>query len=185
MKKLLAVIGFMLAAGTSHAQIMQRLQNASPDQRKELIKNMSAEERKNALRQVRENMLVEDLGIQENNKESFKKLYNEYQSSQRQIKSNFAVAEDPNKLSDTEAEEKLDQSFTVSQKLMDNRRVYAKKMRAIMKPQQILQLFQTEGMMRDKIMDRRAVLQLREDSADTQRPRDDGRRGFRPGTGDR
>lgn len=158
MKKLYLTfaIAFLSAVGLQ-AQIKSNLDwnKANPEQRKEMIKNMSAEERKELLKKFRENMLVEDLKVPEKDREDFKKIYNEYQESQQKIKERFNNDFDPEKLSDTEAQQKLEESFDLAQKLVDNRKEYARKMQNVVKPQQVLKMFQNEGQMRERIMDRR------------------------------
>mgnify|MGYP000635553536 CR=1 FL=1 len=129
--------------------------NMNPDERKELINKMSPDEKVNLLKQFRENLLVDDLDVPENNQEEFRQLYNEYQESQKAIKSRFQISKDYDHLSDAEANAQLMQSFEVGQLLLDNRRKYAEKFQKFLKPQQILKMFQNEGMMRDKMMTKR------------------------------
>lgn len=128
---------------------------ATSEQRRELISKLSPEEKMNMVKQLHENMMVENLSIPEEKQEDFKKLFNEYQSAQREIKSQFKNDFDPDQLSDEEAKQKLEQSFNVGQQLLDNRKQYARKMQNILKPQQVLKMFQSEGMMRNKMMNRR------------------------------
>lgn len=172
---------FAFASAGMHAQVIQRLQDAPPAERKQMIKNLSPEERKALIKQVRENAVIEDLAIEEKNQEEFKKIYGEYLSSQRQIKSQFKTDFDPEKLTDDEAKTKLEESFDLGEKLIENRRRYAEKMNAVMKPQQTLKMFRNEGMMREKVMDRRLDLRMQEDSARQRDSRSDGfRRGSSP-----
>ncbi|PZU13736.1 MAG: hypothetical protein DI622_13905, partial [Chryseobacterium sp.] len=56
---------------------------------------------------------------------------------------------------DEEAKAKLQQSFEVGQKLLDNRKKYAEKMQQVIPCQKVLKLFQSEGMMRDKMNERK------------------------------
>ena len=58
-------------------------------------------------------------------------------------------------LSDEEATKRLNQSFDVGQQLLNNRRAYAEKFLKILSPQQVLTLFQTEGKMREKMLDKK------------------------------
>ena len=73
----------------------------------------------------------------------------------KELIKNVLVKETEN-LSDEEAKVKLEQSFEVGQQLLNNRKVYAEKMQKIISPQKVLKLFQSEGMMRDKMNERRA-----------------------------
>lgn len=158
MRKLYLTIAIAIFSAIGvQAQIKSNLDwsKANTEQRKEMVKNMSATERKELLKKFRENMLVEDLKVPEKDREDFKKIYNEYQESQQKIKERFNNDFDPDKLSDAEAQQKLEESFDLAQKLVDNRKEYARKMQNVVKPQQVLKMFQNEGQMRDKMLDRR------------------------------
>ena len=126
-----------------------------PDERKAIIQKMSPQERMSLLKQFRQNMVVSELDIPENNQEQFKSLYSEYQEKQNEIKSKFKPNEDYENMSDEEAKQQLNQSFEVGQQLLDNRRAYSQKFMKVIKPQQVLQMYQTEGRMRNKILDRK------------------------------
>lgn len=182
MKKLLltCILGLFSFSGLQ-AQMLQRLQSAPAEDRREMIRNLSPEERRKLMMQLRENMMIEELEIKNEDREQFKKLYGEYQSSQRQIKNRFNTDFDPDKLTDDEARQKLDESFVLGQQLIQNRKAYAEKMQSVMRPRQVLKMFQNEGMMRDKMMDRRMDLRLREDSAGRTQSAAAGRQGFRTG----
>ncbi len=126
-----------------------------PDERKAIIQKMSPQERMSLLKQFRQNMVVSELDVPENNQEQFKSLYSEYQEKQNEIKSKFKPNEDYENMSDEEAKQQLNQSFEVGQQLLDNRRAYSQKFMKVIKPQQVLQMYQTEGRMRNKILDRK------------------------------
>ncbi|WP_449400077.1 hypothetical protein [Chryseobacterium wanjuense] len=126
-----------------------------PKQRKEVINNLSPEERKALLTKFRNNMVMDNLDIDPSDKAEFTDIYNEYLESQKQIKSQFNSNFNPEALSDEEAKAKLQQSFEVGQKLLDNRKKYADKMQQVIPCQKVLKLFQSEGMMRDKMNERK------------------------------
>ena len=126
-----------------------------PDERKAIIQKMSPQERMSLLKQFRQNMVVSELDVPENNQEQFKALYSEYQEKQNEIKSKFKPNEDYENMSDEEAKQQLNQSFEVGQQLLDNRKAYSQKFMKVIKPQQVLQMYQTEGRMRNKILDRK------------------------------
>jgi hypothetical protein len=100
-------------------------------------------------------MIMDNLNIDPGDKAEFTQLYNEYLDSQKQIKSQFDPSFNPETLSDEEAKAKLQQSFEVGQKLLDNRKKYADKMQQVIPCQKVLKLFQSEGMMRDKMNERK------------------------------
>ena len=126
-----------------------------PDERKAIIQKMSPQERMSLLKQFRQNMVVSQLDVPQNDQEEFKQLYSEYQEKQNEIKSKFKPNEDYENMSDEEAKQQLNQSFEVGQQLLDNRRAYSQKFMKVIKPQQVLQMYQTEGRMRNKILDRK------------------------------
>ena len=169
MKKVLLSIIISVFSVAVRAQGKSDLdwRKASPEKRKELIKNMSPDERKNLLKQFRENILVEDLKVPIEDQEAFKQVYTDYQESQKQIKDQFKNDFDADKLSDDEAKQKLEESFNIGQRLLDNRRAFARKMQQVVKPQQVLKMFQNEGQMRDKMLDRRMMEARGENSART------------------
>ncbi|SIS73742.1 hypothetical protein SAMN05421789_105139 [Kaistella chaponensis] len=126
-----------------------------PDQRKVIIQNMSPRERKTVLQEFRENMMVSSLAVPQNTQSDFKTLYSEYQEKQNSIKSKFKSGGDYENMSDEEAKKQLNESFEVGQQLLDNRKIYAEKFLKVIKPQQVLQMYHTEGKIRNKIIEKK------------------------------
>lgn len=116
---------------------------------------MSVRDRTVFLQNIKENIVIDDLDIPKGKQDEFKSLYAEYQNNQKQIKEKFHIDKNLDNLSDNEAMERLNQSFEVGQQLLNNRRTYADKFLKILTPQQVLTLFQTEGKMRDKMLDKK------------------------------
>lgn len=129
--------------------------NMKPEQRKEVIQKMSPQEKMSLLKQFRENMMVSELDVPQTDQQEFKTLYAEYQEKQNSIKSRFKPSEDYENMSDEEAKRQLNESFDIGQQLLDNRKIYAQKFMKVLKPQQVLQMYQTEGKMRSKILDKK------------------------------
>ena len=127
--------------------------NMKPDQRKKIINDMAPEERMALLKEFRENMMVAELNISSEKQDEFKVLYSEYHDKQREIKNKFQQAKEFDNLSDTEAKKQLSQSFEIGQQLLDVRKEYSEKFLKIITPQQVLKLYDTEGAIRNKIMD--------------------------------
>ena len=127
--------------------------NMSPEQRKKTINSMSPTERMALLKEFRENMMVEELRVPADKQEEFKNLYSEYQEKHKEIKSKFSQINDYDNLSDDEAKKQLDQSFDIGQQFLNNRKEYCEKFMKVIKPQQVLKMFDTEGSMRNKIID--------------------------------
>lgn len=154
------VLGAFLAVTMSYAQEFKDWEKMTPEKRREIIGKMKPEERADLLKKFRGNMLVEDLSIPNERKEEFQGLYSEYQDSQKRIKSQFVPKENYDTMSDEEARRELENSFMVSQQLLDDRKNYSQKFQRVMKPQKVLEMFQTEGMMRNKVMDRQRELHV-------------------------
>jgi hypothetical protein len=129
-----------------------------PEERKQTIKNMSPQEKVKTLYQFRENMIISELALPENTQTDFKLLYSEYQNKQNEIKNKFKSNNDYENMSDEEAKKELNESFEVGQQLLNNRKIYCEKFMKVIKPQQVLQMYQTEGKMRNKILDKKERL---------------------------
>lgn len=156
MKKILFTLFIIYGFGLNAQRMDYDWKKMDPKQRKEIINNLSPEERKNLLKKFRNNMVTDNLDIDAEDKAEFTQLYDEYLENQKQIKSQFNPDFDPEALSDDEAKAKLQQSFEVGQRLLDNRKKYADKMQQIIPCQKVLKLFQTEGMMRDKMNEKKS-----------------------------
>jgi len=124
-------------------------------EKKEVVNSMSTKERSVFLQKMKENIVIDDIDISADKQDEFKALFAEYQSNQKQIKEKFLVENNIGNLSDEEATRRLNQSFDVGQQLLNNRRTYADKFLKILTPQQVLKLFQTEGKMREKVLDKK------------------------------
>ncbi|WP_374460524.1 hypothetical protein [Chryseobacterium taeanense] len=155
MKKILFTLFIIYGFGLNAQKTDYDWKKMDPKQRKEVINSLSPEERKELLIKFRNNMVMDNLDIDPSDKEEFTGVYNEYLESQRQIKSQFNSNFNPDNLSDEEAKAKLQQSFEVGQKLLDNRKKYADKMQQVIPCQKVLKLFQIEGMMREKMNERK------------------------------
>ena len=157
MKKILFLaITLLFASNYTFAQEQKYdWKKMKPEQRKDVIQNMSPQERMTLLKQFRENMMVTELDVAQSNQPEFKNLYSEYQEKQNEIKNRFKPSEDYDNMSDDDARKQLNESFDVGQQLLDNRKTYAQKFMKLIKPQQVLQMYQTEGKMRSKILDKK------------------------------
>jgi hypothetical protein len=155
MKKILLTFLIIYGFGLNAQRTDYDWKKMDPKQRKEVINNLSPEERKDLLKKFRNNMIMDNLNVDPGDKAEFTQLYNEYLDSQKQIKSQFNSSFDPETLTDEEAKAKLQQSFELGQKLLDNRKKYADKMQLVIPCQKVLKLFQSEKMMRDKMDERK------------------------------
>ena len=156
MKKIATILTLIFAFQFSIAQQFgYDWKSMKPEQRKEVIQKMKPEERMALLKEFREKMIVAELAIPESKQPEFTSLYSEYQDSQNAIKGKFTLREDYEKMSDEDATNQLNHSFEVGQELLDNRKNYAQKFMKVISPQQVLRMYQTEGKMRNKILDKK------------------------------
>lgn len=125
------------------------------EERHQMIKNMNPRERSQFMQTVKEDIILDELNIPKESQEEFKEIFKQYTLSQKQIKDKFKGTIDIEKLSSDEAKQKLDESFEVGKQLLNNRQLYADKFLKILTPQQVLKFFQTEGKVRDKIIDKK------------------------------
>ncbi len=155
MKKTLIILFFSVIC-CFNGQVLNGidLSKVSPETRKELINTLNPEEKKELLRKYRDEIMMSDLNVNKGQKEEFRQIYNRYQQEQRKIKDEFNGNFDPDNLTDEQAEKMLEKSFDTGQKLLDNRRKYAREMQRVMKPQEVLKMFQNEGAMREKMLNR-------------------------------
>lgn len=125
------------------------------DERRQVVSNMSPRERSAFLQNMKANIVVNDINVPADKQDTFKRLYTDYQNSQKQIKEKFHPDKNIDQLSDQDALLKLNQSFDVGQQLLDNRKAFSDQFLKILTPQQVLKIFQTEGKMRDKMLDKK------------------------------
>lgn len=142
---LLATVNFLSAQNSS-------LLKMGFQERRAQIKKMTPKEKSDALKQFKEDLVLSELQIPDNQKDKFIEIYTEYQAEQKEIKNKFRPTKDFENMSDDEASAELENSFDIGQQLLDLRKEYAEKFNQVIKPQKVLQLFQTEGMMRNKLM---------------------------------
>lgn len=148
----------LLPSGSTQRQTIPRTsewKSMNMQEKKEAVSSMSVKDRGVFLQNMKENIVIDDLDISKEKQNEFKTLYAEYQNNQKQIKEKFHVDKNLDNLSDEDAINRLNQSFEVGQQLLNNRRTYADKFLKILTPQQVLTLFQTEGKMRDKMLDKK------------------------------
>ena len=156
MKKTAVALTFILGVQFCFAQQFgYDWKSMKPEQRKEVIQNMAPAERVALLKEFREKMIIAELAVPENTQPEFKNLYSEYQEKQNEIKSKFVPTQDCEKMTDEDATKELNKSFEVGQQLLDNRKEYAQKFMKVISPQQVLRMYQTEGKMRNKILDKK------------------------------
>ncbi|WP_226063567.1 hypothetical protein [Kaistella polysaccharea] len=156
MKKILTLMSVVILTGSGFAQQLNYdWKNMKPEQRKEVIQKMKPEDRMNLLKEFREKMMISELDVSTDHQDDFKNLYTEYQQKQNAIKNKFVPNENYDNMSDEEATTQLNQSFEIGQQLLDNRKNYAQKFMKVISPQQVLKMYQTEGKMRTKILDKK------------------------------
>lgn len=151
-KTLLIILISTFSLGLKGQDLHTQLKTATPKQRKEIMAKLSPEQLKEIYKKFREEMLIKELELTEQQKEPFLKIFDEYHRKQREVKEKFKGTSNPLTLSEAEAQTKLKESFEVGEQMLENRKIYAKKLEKVLKPQQILKLFKSEGLMREKMM---------------------------------
>lgn len=158
MKNLIYIVVFLFSFVFTNAQEKPDFRSMSPEERREYIRNLSPEQRHKLMEDAAAMMAIKNLKIPAEKQDAFKKLLNEYVQSQKAIKDRFKPDFSKENLSDAEAKKMLDQSFDLGQQLLNNRKVYADKFLKILTPQQVLKLFNQEGKLREKFMERRGKM---------------------------
>jgi Spy/CpxP family protein refolding chaperone len=161
MKKLTYLFALILAFSFAKAQETPKpdFRTMSPEQRREFIQKMTPEQRHQLMEDAAVMMAIKKLEVPAEKQEAFKKLLIEYTQSQKNIKNKFKADFSKENISDSEAKKLLTQSFQLGQELLDNRKIYADKFLKILTPQQVLKLFNHEGKMREKFMERREKME--------------------------
>lgn len=154
MKKILIIFS-LISASLVYTQDLETWKKMSTEQRKESMKKMTPAQRSQLMNQYKQNMMVDELKVPADKQTEFAALYREYEESQKKIKQGFKPQDNYDQMSDDEARAQLETSFEVGEKLLQNRRMYSEKFQRVVKPQQVLEMFQNEGAMRSRMMDRR------------------------------
>lgn len=154
LKILISGFIFLFACKNSFAQRTSSLRMGLQQSKSE-IKSLSPKEKSDVLKKFKVDFVVSELQIPDDQIDNFIEIYSDYQTKQKQIKNKFKPKKDFNEMTDNEANAELQNSFAVGQQLLDLRREYAEKFNQVIRPQKVLQLFQTEGMMRNKMFKHR------------------------------
>ncbi len=154
MKKIIFIFALIFSTGV-FAQDLESWRKMTSEQRREAVSKMTPAQRSQLLRQYKQHMLVDELDVPQEKQDEFSRLYQEYEDSQKKIKQGFKARENYNQMTDAEARQELESSFKVGEELLKNRREYSEKFQRVVKPQQVLEMFQQEGAMRSRMMDRR------------------------------
>lgn len=143
--------------GTQGIPLTSEWRNMNSSQRRETVRNLSPEDKTILMQNIKENIMIDEIKISNEHQDEFKDLFNQYSEGQEAIKQRF---KDKNQkkienLTNEEAQKKLNESFEIGQQLLDNRKAFAEKFSKILTPQQILKFFQTEGKVRNKVLDKK------------------------------
>jgi hypothetical protein len=169
-KILILAIGLFTVQSSFAQEQRYDWKSMEPNERKAVIQKMNPKERTLLLNQFKENMMVAELEVPKAKEEEFKRLYSEYQEKQAEIKRKFKADTNYANISDEDATKQIQESFEIGEQLLENRKKYAQKFMKVIKPQQVLQMYQTEGKMRNKILDKKHDL-LGNPSSKRRRPR--------------
>lgn len=155
MKKIVLLLFIIFGFGLNAQGKNYDWKNMTREKRQEIINSLSPEERKALLKEFRNKMVIDILNVAPQDTAEFTEVYNEYLDNQKKIQNQFDANFDPEKLSEEEAKVRLQQSFDLGQKLLDNKKKYAEKMQTVIPCQKVLKLFNSEAMMRDKMNEKK------------------------------
>lgn len=133
-------------------ELPKDFKNMTKEQRLDLIRNLTPEERKNLMFKMKSSKIIKELDIPTENQEAFRKLYLDYMNDQHAIREKFKPATSHENLSDADARLRINQSFEVAQQLLNNRKLHTERFLKILKPQQVLQLHHLEKRMHENFM---------------------------------
>ncbi|MCL1667552.1 hypothetical protein M2T82_05700 [Elizabethkingia ursingii] len=150
MIKTAQILSFLVLLGmfsSTHAQIKSNLSSGGNTETKE--------ERMNDYHQARVDILVKNLGLNDNQEKAFREVYNNYEVSQMFVMKEFKEKYNKPELSEEETKEKIYTGFDVSQKLLNNKRTYADRFLKVLTPKQLEKMFEMEKRMGRRIMDKK------------------------------
>lgn len=120
------------------------------EEAKEMLKNMSPDERMKFFHKVKIERVIKELNIPAENQEELRQLFREYSDSKRAIIGRFNPNENIEQLSDKEARKKISEDLEIMQKVLDNRKKYTEKFLKKLTPQQVLKIFKIEHQMKEE-----------------------------------
>lgn len=156
MKTVILSLLLVLGLNFSFAQNQKPWQEAKNETSQTASTPPSHEEHMARILQYKQKQVLKALNLPEEKRKAFVPLYQAYQNKMMEIKHSFKPVKNPDAVSDQEAREDLEKSFKVGQALLDQRKVYAAKFLQILTPQQVIKIFQTEGLLRDKMIKHKA-----------------------------
>lgn len=109
----------------------------------------------NDYHKARVDILVKNLELNENQEKAFREVYKDYEESQMYVMREFRNKYNKAELSEEETKEKIYTGFDVSQKLLNNKRIYTDKLLKVLTPKQLDKMFEMEKRLGRKIMDKK------------------------------
>ena len=150
MIKTAQILSFLVLLGmfsSTNAQIKSNLTSGGNAETKE--------ERMNDYHKARVDILVKNLELNENQEKAFREVYKDYEESQMYVMKEFRNKYNKPELSEEETKEKIYTGFDVSQKLLNNKRIYTDKFLKVLTPKQLDKMFEMEKRLGRKIMDKK------------------------------
>lgn len=108
-----------------------------------------SKEKLELIQKIKTEKIITELQLSGQNRAKFTELYQEYHSEKQRIISKFKGKEITDQMSEEQALEKINESFEVAQKLLDNRKFYIQKFLKILTPKQVLQIHKIEKSWKD------------------------------------
>lgn len=129
----------------------QKIQHGhSKEETKEMLKNMSPEERKKLFEKVKVERVIKELAIPTEKQAEVRQLFTDYSNSKREIIKTFKPNINTEQLSEQETKKYIADGLEVMQKVLDNRKTYTEKFLKILTPHQVLKIFKIEQQMKEE-----------------------------------
>lgn len=137
------------------AQNIEQWHKLDSQQRKDILDKLSPAERMELFRNAILQEVVKKMNLPQDKIHDFTEIYSEYQLKIHAVKEAYPMQEKLDELTEEEAKKILNNSFIVSEKLLEIRKEYAKKFQTIISTHKVIELFHYEGRIRKRIMERK------------------------------
>lgn len=120
------------------------------EETKQMLKNMSPEERKKLFEKVKIERVINELAIPAEKQNEVRQLFTEYSNAKRAIIKSYKPNANIEQLSEQDAKKRITEGLEVMQKVLDNRKLYTDKFLKILSPHQVLKIFKIEQQMKEE-----------------------------------
>ena len=133
---------------------------------KKEFKGLSFEQKKEAIRKLREDNLVKEIRIDPSKEDAFRLVFRDYLKGAKAVKNQFKKQGSYDEMSEKEAREQLENSFVIGQQLLELRKKYTQEFLKILTSNQVLKVFHSEMKMRESIEKFRHLPKVQNESSE-------------------